>query len=210
MIGRISGVLIEKKAPQLLVDVQGVGYELLVSLTTFFDLPENDEQVTLYTHLVVREDIQQLYGFREASERELFRMLIKISGVGPKMALTILSGMNTKDFFESVQTNDIERLVKLPGVGKKTAERLAIEMKDRLPAILSTDINKAELGEKAILRQKLGAQEEAESVLIALGYKPQEATHMIASASNNLDIADDEKKASEKLIRLALKSKVKS
>jgi Holliday junction DNA helicase RuvA len=210
LIGRISGVLIEKKAPQLLVDVQGVGYELLVSLTTFFDLPENDEQVTLYTHLVVREDIQQLYGFREASERELFRMLIKISGVGPKMALTILSGMNTKDFFESVQTNDIERLVKLPGVGKKTAERLAIEMKDRLPAILSTDINKAELGEKAILRQKLGAQEEAESVLIALGYKPQEATHMIASASNNLDIADDEKKASEKLIRLALKSKVKS
>ena len=101
MIGRISGVLIEKKAPQLLVDVQGVGYELLVSLTTFFDLPENDEQVTLYTHLVVREDIQQLYGFREASERELFRLLIKISGVGPKMALTILSGMNTKDFFES-------------------------------------------------------------------------------------------------------------
>ena len=129
MIGRISGVLIEKKAPQLLVDVQGVGYELLVSLTTFFDLPENDEKVTLYTHLVVREDIQQLYGFREASERELFRMLIKISGVGPKMALTILSGMNTKDFFESVQTNDIERLVKLPGVGKKTAERLAIEIK---------------------------------------------------------------------------------
>jgi Holliday junction DNA helicase RuvA len=211
LIGRISGVLIEKKAPQLLVDVQGVGYELLVSLTTFFDLPENDEQVTLYTHLVVREDIQQLYGFREASERELFRMLIKISGVGPKMALTILSGMNTKDFFESVQTNDIERLVKLPGVGKKTAERLAIEMKDCLPAIsFNGHANKAELGEKAIFRQKLGAQEEAESVLIALGYKPQEATHMIASASKNIDIADDEKKASEKLIRLALKSKVKS
>ena len=210
MIGRISGILIEKKSPQLLIDVQGVGYELSVSLTTFFDLPENGDQVTLLTHLVVREDIQQLYGFSEVSERELFRMLIKISGVGPKMALTILSGMNTNDFFESVKTSNIDRLIKLPGVGKKTAERLAIEMKDRLPAILSTDINKAELGEKAILRQKLGAQEEAESVLIALGYKPQEATHMIASASNNLDIADDEKKASEKVIRLALKSKVKS
>jgi len=210
LIGRISGVLIEKKAPQLLVDVQGVGYELLVSLTTFFDLPENDEQVTLYTHLVVREDIQQLYGFRKASERELFRMLIKISGVGPKMALTILSGMNTKDFFESVQTNDIERLVKLPGVGKKTAERLAIEMKDCLPAIALMNANKVDSGEKEIFHQKLGAQEEAESVLIALGYKPQEATRMIAIASKNINIANNEKKVSEKLIRLALKSKVKS
>jgi Holliday junction DNA helicase RuvA len=210
LIGRISGILIEKKAPQLLVDVQGVGYELLVSLTTFFDLPENGDQVTLLTHLVVREDIQQLYGFREASERELFRMLIKISGVGPKMALTILSGMNTKDFFESVQTSDIDRLVKLPGVGKKTAERLAIEMKDRLPVMSSMDINKAGSEEKEKFHQKLGAQEEAESVLVALGYKPQEATRMITIASNNIDIADDEKKASEKLIRLALKSKVKS
>ncbi len=210
MIGRISGILIEKKAPQLLVDVQGVGYELLVSLTTFFDLPENGDQVTLLTHLVVREDIQQLYGFREASERELFRMLIKISGVGPKMALTILSGMNTKDFFESVQTSDIDRLVKLPGVGKKTAERLAIEMKDRLPVMSSMDINKAGSEEKEKFHQKLGAQEEAESVLVALGYKPQEATRMITIASNNIDIADNEKKASEKLIRLALKSKVKS
>lgn len=210
MIGRISGILIEKKAPQLLVDVQGVGYELLVSLTTFFDLPENDDQVTLLTHLVVREDIQQLYGFREASERELFRMLIKISGVGPKMALTILSGMNTKDFFESVRTSDIDRLVELPGVGKKTAERLAIEMKDRLPVMSSMDINKAGSVEKEKFHQKLGAQEEAESVLIALGYKPQEATRMITIASNNIDIADNEKKASEKLIRLALKSKVKS
>ncbi len=210
MIGRISGILIEKKAPQLLVDVQGVGYELLVSLTTFFDLPENGDQVTLLTHLVVREDIQQLYGFREASERELFRMLIKISGVGPKMALTILSGMNTKDFFESVQTSDIDRLVKLPGVGKRTAERLAIEMKDRLPVMSSMDINKAGSEEKEKFHQKLGAQEEAESVLVALGYKPQEATRMITIASNNIDIADNEKKASEKLIRLALKSKVKS
>jgi Holliday junction DNA helicase RuvA len=210
LIGRISGVLIEKKAPQLLVDVQGVGYELLVSLTTFFDLPENEKQVTLYTHLVVREDIQQLYGFREASERELFRMLIKISGVGPKMALTILSGMNTKDFFESVQTNDIERLVKLPGVGKKTAERLAIEMKDCLPAISLMDANKGGSEEKEIFHQKLGAQEEAESVLIALGYKSQEATRMIATASKNINIANDEKKVSEKLIRLALASKVKS
>ncbi len=212
MIGRIAGILLEKKAPELLVDVQGVGYELLVSLTTFFALPNCGEKTTLYVHMVVREDAQQLYGFSEFSERELFRMLIKVNGVGPKMALTILSGMTTKDFSESVRANDTERLVKLPGVGKKTAERLIIEVRDRLPAF-SEDINASENASSGgSFCGRLDAQEEAESVLIALGYKPQEASRMIGIAARSFDGEKDGDKdrVSEKLIRLALKSMVKS
>ena len=212
MIGRIAGILLEKKAPELLVDVQGVGYELLVSLTTFFALPNCGEKTTLYVHMVVREDAQQLYGFSEFSERELFRMLIKVNGVGPKMALTILSGMTTKDFSESVRANDTERLVKLPGVGKKTAERLIIEVRDRLPAF-SEDINASEYASSGgSFCGRLDAQEEAESVLIALGYKPQEASRMIGIAARSFDGEKDGDKdrVSEKLIRLALKSMVKS
>jgi|TARA_B110000503_G_scaffold100809_1_gene150757 holliday junction DNA helicase RuvA len=212
LIGRIAGILLEKKAPELLVDVQGVGYELLVSLTTFFALPNCGEKTTLYVHMVVREDAQQLYGFSEFSERELFRMLIKVNGVGPKMALTILSGMTTKDFSESVRANDTERLVKLPGVGKKTAERLIIEVRDRLPAF-SEDINASENASSGgSFCGRLDAQEEAESVLIALGYKPQEASRMIGIAARSFDGEKDGDKdrVSEKLIRLALKSMVKS
>lgn len=207
MIGRITGTLVEKKAPELLVDVQGVGYELLVSLTTFFSLPNCGEKTVLHTHLVVREDVQQLYGFSELGERELFRMLIKVNGVGPKMALTILSGMTTKDFSAAIRGNDIERLVKLPGVGKKTAERLAIEMRDRVPSFSVEEDAQTSFSSQG----RLGAQEEAESVLIALGYKPQEASRMIVVASQNLDVLEDggDEKASEKLIRLALKSQVK-
>ena len=209
MIGRISGILVEKKAPQLLIDVKGVGYELSVSLTTFFALPNFGDQVVLHTHLVVREDIQQLYGFSELSERELFRMLIKVNGVGPKMALTILSGMTAKEFSEAVRTNDIERLVKLPGVGKKTAERLAIEMRDRLPTELSVDNSGQKNSGIESFHERLSARDEAESVLIALGYKPPEANRMVSIALQSLDGEDDEK-VGEKLIRLALKSKVKS
>ena len=211
MIGRISGILLEKKAPELLVDVQGVGYELLVSLTTFFALPNCGEKTTLYAHMVVREDVQQLYGFSEFSERELFRMLIKVNGVGPKMALTILSGMTTKDFSESVQANDTERLVKLPGGGKKTAERLIIEVRDRLPASFGDAAASENVSGGVSFRGRLDAQEEAESVLIALGYKPQEASRMIGAAARSLDEEKDSnsEQVSEKLIRLALKSMVK-
>tara|TARA_B110000285_G_C14879097_1_gene492978 strand:+ start:33 stop:671 length:639 start_codon:yes stop_codon:yes gene_type:complete len=212
LIGRIAGILLEKKAPELLIDVQGIGYELLVSLTTFFALPNCGEKTILYAHMVVREDVQQLYGFSEFSERELFRMLIKVNGVGPKMALTILSGMTTKDFSESVRANDTERLVKLPGVGKKTAERLIIEIRDRLPAF-SEDISTSEnTSGGGSLRGRLDAQEEAESVLIALGYKPQEASRMIGVAARSFDGEKDgdSDQVSEKLIRLALKSMVKS
>jgi holliday junction DNA helicase RuvA len=200
VIGRIEGVLLEKQAPELLIDVQGLGYEVLVSLNTFFDLPALGEKVTLCTHFVVREDVQQLYGFADTRERELFRTLIKVSGVGPKMALAILSGMTATDFVRSVQTNDTATLVKLPGVGKKTAERLIVEMRDRL----------AHFGDAAdmdLLSPSANTQpdtvKEAESALIALGYKPQEAARMV-----NASAADGQ--TSQELIRLALKSMVKT
>ena len=199
MIGRIEGVLLEKQAPELLIDVQGLGYEVLVSLNTFFDLPALGEKVALCTHFVVREDVQQLYGFADTRERELFRTLIKVSGVGPKMALAILSGMTATDFVRSVQTNDTATLVKLPGVGKKTAERLIVEMRDRLASF-------GDAADLDLLSPSANNQpdtvKEAESALIALGYKPQEAARMV-----NASAADGQ--TSQELIRLALKSMVK-
>ena len=126
MIGRIRGTLLEKQAPELLVDVQGVGYEIQVSLTTYFSLPAPGEAVTLHTHFVVREDAQQLFGFATLAERGLFRALVKVTGVGPKMALAILSGMTPAEFARCVAGNDVNTLVRLPGVGRKTAERLVV------------------------------------------------------------------------------------
>lgn len=197
MIGRLHGVIIEKQAPDLLLDVQGVGYELLVSLNTFFAVPNIGESTTLHTHFVVREDAQQLYGFAELGERTLFRHLIKVNGVGPKMALAILSGMSASEFALSVQNNDVATLVKLPGVGKKTAERLVIEMRDRL-----SDIDAGvSLGNMTTVAQP-GTVEEAESALIALGYKPQDAAKMVSRAESS------EITSAEQLIRAALKSMV--
>ena len=197
MIGRLHGVIIEKQAPDLLLDVQGVGYELLVSLNTFFAVPNIGESTTLHTHFVVREDAQQLYGFAELGERTLFRHLIKVNGVGPKMALAILSGMSASEFALSVQNNDVATLVKLPGVGKKTAERLVIEMRDRL-----SDIDAGvSLGNMTTVAQP-GIVEEAESALIALGYKPQDAAKMVSRAESS------EITSAEQLIRAALKSMV--
>src|SRR5690606_22350349 len=132
MIGRISGILLEKQAPRLLVDVAGVGYEIDVPMTTLYKLPEMGQPVVLHTHFVVREDAQLLYGFFDWAERELFRLLIKVNGVGPKMALAILSGIEGSEFVRCVQDHDINTLVRIPGVGKKTAERLLVEMQDRL------------------------------------------------------------------------------
>jgi Holliday junction DNA helicase RuvA len=204
MIGRIRGVLLEKQAPQLLVDVQGVGYELQVSLNTFFDLPDIDQQVSLHTHLVVREDAQQLYGFGAGGERQIFRELIKISGVGPKLALAILSGMTTGEFIRCVADKDSATLVRLPGVGKKTAERLLIEMSDRLDKLAGVaDVNAIAPMIGGLSRNEIIL--EAESALTSLGYKPQEAGRMISA----LVIDKEEVQASEELIRLALKNVVK-
>ena len=196
MIGRLQGTVIDKQAPDLLLDVQGVGYELLVSLSTFFAIPAVGESVTLHTHFVVREDVQQLYGFTERSERTLFRHLIKINGVGPKMALGVLSGMSANEFAACVHSNDVDTLVRLPGVGKKTAERLVIEMRDRVGSIeasvSSTDVHAAQPD----------LTQEAESALIALGYKPQDAAKMISR------VAGKETLGVEQLIRSALKNMV--
>jgi len=200
VIGRIHGTLLERKAPELLIDVQGVGYEVLVSLNTFFDLPVPGQTVTLHTHFVVREDVQQLYGFADAVERELFRSLIRVSGVGPKMALAILSGMTAADFAHSVQHNDTATLVRLPGVGKKTAERLIVEMRDRLNHFSTDSTDSPVTGQAG---RQTDTVREAESALIALGYKPQEAARMITAVAS-------EGQSSQELIRLALKSMVKS
>jgi Holliday junction DNA helicase RuvA len=196
MIGRIKGIVIEKQAPDCLIDVQGVGYEVLVSLNTFFGIPGAGEAVTLHTHFVVREDVQQLYGFISLSERTLFRHLIKVNGVGPKMALAILSGMSADDFALCVHNNDIATLVKLPGVGKKTAERLLIEMRDKMGDIDTTEAGVA----KASRGSQPDIAAEAESALIALGYKPADAAKIISR------VADENVSDAGELIRLALKS----
>jgi holliday junction DNA helicase RuvA len=197
MIGRLQGKVIEKQAPDLLVDVQGVGYEVLVSLNTFFDVPEVGAVVTLHTHFVVREDIQQLYGFTKLSERSLFRNLIKVNGVGPKMALAILSGMSANDFALCVHNNDTATLVKLPGVGKKTAERLLIEMRDKIGDI---DASAGDAGANGSFSAQSDLAQEAESALIALGYKPADAAKIINR------VADESITDAGQLIRLALKS----
>ncbi|MCG8672719.1 MAG: Holliday junction branch migration protein RuvA [Pseudomonadales bacterium] len=202
MIGRIKGILIEKQPPQLLVDVNGVGYEVDASMNTYYQLPELNKEVTLYTHLVVREDIHQLFGFYDKRERSMFRTLIKVNGVGPKMALAILSGMEVAEFVRCVQDNDTKGLVKLPGVGKKTAERLIIEMRDKLKDFDAEPSQPGELP-KVITPQTNSNQVvvDAESALIALGYKPQEASKAISK----IDVAS---LSSEEVIRMALKNMV--
>ena len=209
MIGRITGILLERQAPELLIDVQGLGYEVQVSLTTFFDLPACGEKVTLHTHFVVREDAQLLYGFAEQSERELFRTLIKVSGVGPKMALAILSGMTARDFVRCVQNNDTGTLVKLPGVGKKTAERLIVEVRDKLASFSDKFGDGLEAGSQSLPLSSKQSHviAEAESALIALGYKPQEAARMVSAVVSN---DADNTQTSEELIRLSLKSMAKA
>lgn len=203
MIGRIQGILVSKQPPQLLVDVHGVGYEIEAPMSTFYQLPELNQPVILHTHLVVREDAQQLYGFASEQERRLFRSLIRVNGVGAKLALAILSGMSAHEFARCVHDNDSRSLVALPGVGKKTAERLIMEMRDRLQDWESED-SLAEAGTPAQSPPAAGspaADREAVSALIALGYKPQEASRMVQSV-------DSEGRNSEDIIRAALKAAV--
>ena len=203
MIGRIRGKLIHKQPPDILVEVGGVGYEIQVPMTTLFQLPELGSEVSLVTHFVVREDAQLLYGFIDQRDRELFRRLIKVSGVGPKLALTILSGMDSGSFARCVQRNDISSLVALPGVGKKTAERLLVEMRDKLKDWLGQLDDSAGAGVAgAVIQPVADLVADAEGALIALGYKPAEAAKMVAA------VHDDSVADSEDLIRRALKSMV--
>jgi len=170
VIGRLSGTLLSKHPPLLLLDVHGVGYEVEAPMSTFFRLPAVGESLVLHTHLVVREDAQLLFGFATLAEKSLFRELIKISGVGPKVALAVLSGISVEDYWATVRSGETGRLVKLPGIGKKTAERLVLEMRDKAGA--GTD---ALPGAAAVPQ---GALAEARSALASLGYKPAEVQRL--------------------------------
>lgn len=197
MIGRLHGTLIEKKPPQLLLDVGGVGYEISAPMTTFYELPETGNDITLHTHLAVREDAHVLYGFLREQDRMLFRSLIKVSGVGPKLALAILSGMSADQFAGCVQTGDSSSLTKLPGVGKKTAERLVVEMKDRLKDWQGVTFAMEAAGQPVMPAN--AAVKDAVSALVSLGYKPQEASRMVSQV-------EDAALSSEEMIRLALRA----
>jgi Holliday junction DNA helicase RuvA len=196
MIGRLRGILLDKQPPYLLLDVQGVGYELQAPMTTFYELPATGGTVTLYTHLAVREDAHQLYGFAKTSDRELFRHLLRVNGVGAKLALTILSGMDAGAFAGCIQAGDTAALVRLPGVGRKTAERLIVEMRDRLEALAG--ITLAPPG-AAAAHAPATPVEEAVTALIGLGYKPQEASRMVRAI-------DTASLSSEEIIRTALQA----
>lgn len=198
MIGRLRGNLAEKQPPHLLLDVNGVGYELEVPMTTLYRLPSVGEVVTLHTHLVVREDAHLLYGFFEKRERELFRELIRLNGVGPKLALALMSGLEVDDLVRCVQTQDTAALVKVPGVGKKTAERLLVELKDRFKAWESMPSIAPLVVEPHVAQAVSNAENDAVSALISLGYKPQEASRAVA-------VVKEDGMSSEDLIRRALR-----
>jgi len=196
VIGRLRGKLIEKTPPALLVDVHGVCYELDASMTTHYVLPGLGAEVELFTHLVVREDAQLLYGFATPAERRLFRLLLSVNGVGAKVALSILSGMTADEFFQAVASNDIARLTKVPGIGKKTAERVVFDLKDKVAAFASdggaSNQTQAALGD-------CGVRVQAEEALLALGYKAAEAAKL-------LDKTATEGQSVEEMIRGALRS----
>jgi Holliday junction DNA helicase RuvA len=197
VIGRIRGTLVDKKPPEIQIDVAGICYEVQVPMSTLYQLPELGKELTLHTHFVVREDAQLLYGFFEEKDKSMFRSLIKINGVGPKMALGILSSMQANEFVRAVRGNDINAMVKMPGIGKKTAERLLIEMRDRLKDWDDdTEASSTEVQVSASITN------DAETALISLGYKPQQAAHAIAAVLK----ANPEITGSEELIRRSLKS----
>lgn len=205
MIGYLKGELAGKQPPVLIIDVQGVGYEVEAPMSTFYRLPAVGSQVKLLTHFVVREDAQLLYGFSTEQERMLFRTLIKVNGVGPKMALTILSGIEAEDFARCIAHDDTATLVRLPGVGKKTAERLIVEMRDKMkdwsPESPTADFATQMPG--LSMEPIRGGRQEAESALIALGYKPAQATKAIADAVKT--VSEDDV---EGLIRQSLKAMI--
>jgi Holliday junction DNA helicase RuvA len=193
MIGRLTGILVEKNPPQILLDVQGVAYEVDVPMSTFYNLPGTGERIALYTHLIVREDAHLLFGFGSESERRAFRQLLKISGIGARTALSVLSGLSVAELAQAVTMQDTGRLTKVPGIGKKTAERLLLELKDKLGADLSTavGVNRAPAATADILH-----------ALLALGYSDKEAVAAVKQLPDGLAVGDG--------IRQALKLLAKS
>lgn len=205
MIGRIKGTLIQKDPPIMLVDVNGVGYEIEAPVRVFFELPHDGEEVTIITHMLVREDAQILYGFNNYGQRELFRKLLKVNGIGAKSALAVLSTMSVDEFVAMVQSQDVNGIVKVPGVGKKTAQRLIIEMRDKLGDVAGDDISLPGTGANVARAANLGnmpatAQSEALIALQSLGFRPQEVNLLIKQ------IAKDGMTA-EEIIRLCLQHK---
>src|SRR5690242_6063725 len=193
MIGSLRGRISSKTPPQLTVEVGGVGYELEAPMSTFFHLPAVGQDVKLLTHFVVREDAQLLYGFATEDERRLFRNLLKVSGIGPKIALALLSGISVEGFAHCVRNDDVAALTRVPGIGRKTAERLLVEMKDRLDGTVASTAG------AAVLPAGNSAQSEAFGALVALGYKPAEASRLLKSVEGGTQTTED-------LIRRALQS----
>ena len=199
MIGRLRGRVLEKHPPFLLLDVNGVGYEIESPMSTFYQLPAADDEIVLYTHLAIREDAHVLYGFAREADRRLFRALLKVSGVGGKMALGVLSGMTAEEFGQTVQAGDAAALTRLPGVGKKTAERLIIEMRDKIEQVSAVVGGTALAGAMA---PPVASDQDAVSALIALGYRGPEASRMVSKVY-------EPGMETETIIRVALKGTVK-
>lgn len=196
MIGRLHGAVLEKNAPWILLDVQGVGYELQVPMSTLFNLPDVGQACILLTHLVVREDAHALYGFSSNDEKSLFKTLIKVSGIGPRTALAILSSISTQDFYAAVHGQDTTRLVKIPGIGKKTAERLLLELKGQIGSGLSSATPSSMPGSTA-----LGQQSEVVQALCALGYSDKEAQAACKGMAEDISVTDGLKFALKQLAR---------
>ena len=195
MIGFLRGVLVAKKPPSLLVEVRGVGYEVDAPMSTFYGLPEVGGEILLYTHLTIREDAHSLFGFLSETERGLFRSLIKVNGVGARLALGILSGLSVEEFRRCIEFQDSARLVRLPGIGKKTAERLIVELRDRLPEFGGVPLPAA----GSLPMPEASPADDATAALVALGFKPQDATAMVRKVPRD-------GKSREDIIRLALQS----
>ncbi len=198
VIGRLKGKILEKQAPNLLLDVHGVGYELEVPMSTFYDLPNTGCEITLRTHFIVREDAQLLFGFLTEDERTLFRELIKISGIGGKVALAILSGMQPDEFVACIEAQDVKTITRIPGIGAKTAQRLIIEIKDKLSKLSISPSAPAEINQE----QNTGAASDAIDAMVALGYKSAEAEKLIKKIK-------EPGMSTEELIRKALQAATK-
>ena len=192
MIGKLTGTLLEKNPPQILIDCHGVGYEVDVPMSTFYNLPALGEKTALLTHFVVREDAQILYGFGSASEREAFRQLIKISGVGPRTALSVLSGMSVADLAQAVTEQESGRIIKVPGIGKKTAERLLLELKGKLGADLPLTGAASAVGESA---------SDIQQALMALGYSEKDAAAALKALPQGVGVSEGIKLALKALAR---------
>lgn len=200
MIGRLHGKILEKSPPEMVLDVQGIGYELLLPMTSFYNLPAVNEDVTIFTHLVVREDAHLLFGFAQKQDRTLFRELIKTNGVGPKLALAILSAMSVSQFAAAVEQEELAKLTKIPGIGRKTAERLLVELKGKFKGMAQSDFfMEQSVDNHVVIHETNEPANEAAEALVALGYKPADAEKMIKKI-NKVGLT------SEQLIREALKN----